>query len=95
MIRFHRRTIYLYDLIAVSTISITVIFALMYFINPFFISAWLTLIAIYLILKPAYVVLRTKKIAYYHILIKIIFVRELAYGLGLIRGILNKKKVFS
>ncbi|MBI5347245.1 MAG: glycosyltransferase [Candidatus Aenigmarchaeota archaeon] len=78
------------DIIAPLAVMITLFSFASYLINPLYTALWLSLLVLYFLLKPVAIVLRTKNVKYYPILVPITAVREFAFGLGILRGFFRK-----
>lgn len=87
LLRLHKDMANIYDVLPFAALAYA---ALLWFYAPqkFFLLL-LAPFAAYFLLKPAMILLKTRKPQYYPLLFAIVFVREVAYGLGILFGIRN------
>lgn len=86
LVRRHRGLISPYDILIAAGFVLTLIALAT---GPIFLKAWLSLVAAYFLLKPAYILARARSLKHYPALLCIVFVREVAYALGLVAGTLR------
>jgi len=87
LIRRHGEMISFFDVLMPAAFLVTIVLLLA---SLALFMWWIALLAAYFLLKPLYILLKTGRLRYYPLLLQIIFVREFAYGLGLIRGAIRK-----
>ncbi len=88
VIKLHKDVLSYIDLVPFGYIFLTMLCAYFTFsINPLFFYGWAALTLGYFLLKPFMIVLKTKEVRYYPYLFLIIFVREVAYSLGILIGL--------
>ncbi|MCX6815403.1 MAG: glycosyltransferase [Candidatus Aenigmarchaeota archaeon] len=90
VIGMHKKMIAPYDILMFLSIVISLISVISLTFTSRMLTYWVALLLLYFILKPVIILMKTRNMRFYFTLFKIVFVRELAYALGLISGIFGK-----
>ncbi len=90
LVKMNRYFLLPMDIAAASGVMATVAALLLYFYSPFITAFFLSLLAVYFVVKALSIVERTKNMVYFPMMVPIIAVREFAFGMGVLRGLLMR-----
>ncbi len=90
VVRLHRELTEPMDLLPPLTLSLTLAVLLLFPLFPFLLPLWLGAALLYFFGKSLYVAGRARGFGYLPLLLPVLVVRELSFGMGVVRGLLGR-----